>query len=204
MVFRIWISLRIRSQNRNGSKCSVRDLGQSDLCKNLGKFGSLPCPFKKKRQIGFGVFIVYLSMVKASVLEIFQLSQHQLLTGGNLIRQCRKQRKGQYTLGRICSSRFKGRLVQDTLDMVCTQCLNAKYALSWVIHRIQSETLFRNPDCYVKWLGAIDCLRAWKKTLPPSLFCDRGWIYSRWPYRLSTCWPGQAVKRYLRAWLFLA
>ncbi len=26
-------------------KCSVRDLGQSDLCKNLGKFGSLPCSF---------------------------------------------------------------------------------------------------------------------------------------------------------------
>ncbi len=32
----------------NGSKCSVRDLGQSDLCKNLGKFGSLPCPFKER------------------------------------------------------------------------------------------------------------------------------------------------------------
>ncbi len=31
---------------RNGSKYSARDLGQSDLCKNLGKFGSLPCPFK--------------------------------------------------------------------------------------------------------------------------------------------------------------
>ncbi len=46
VVFRTQISLRIRSQNRNGSKCSVRDLGQSDLCKNLGKFGLLPFPFK--------------------------------------------------------------------------------------------------------------------------------------------------------------
>ncbi len=47
VVFRIPISPRIQSQHRNGSKCSVRDLGQSDLCKNLRKFGSLPCPFKQ-------------------------------------------------------------------------------------------------------------------------------------------------------------
>jgi hypothetical protein len=44
--FRIWISPRIRSQNRNGLKGNVRDLGKSDLCKNIGKTGSLPCPFK--------------------------------------------------------------------------------------------------------------------------------------------------------------
>jgi hypothetical protein len=44
--FRIQISLRTRSQNRNGLKGNVRDLGQSDLCKNIGKTGSLPCPFK--------------------------------------------------------------------------------------------------------------------------------------------------------------
>ncbi len=43
--FWIWISPRIRSQNRNGLKGSVRDLGLSDLCKNIGKTGSLPCPF---------------------------------------------------------------------------------------------------------------------------------------------------------------
>jgi len=46
VVFQIRISPRIRNQNRNGSKCSVRDISQSDLCKNLGKFGSLPCPLK--------------------------------------------------------------------------------------------------------------------------------------------------------------
>jgi hypothetical protein len=45
VVFRIQISPRIWSQNRNSSKCSVRDLGQNDLCKNLRKFSSLPCPF---------------------------------------------------------------------------------------------------------------------------------------------------------------
>jgi hypothetical protein len=53
VVFRIRISPGIRSQNRNGSKCSARDLGQSDLCKNLGKFGSLPCPFN------FQIFSLY-------------------------------------------------------------------------------------------------------------------------------------------------
>ncbi len=42
--FGIWISPRIQSKNRNGLKGSVRNLGQSDLCKNIGKTGSLPCP----------------------------------------------------------------------------------------------------------------------------------------------------------------
>jgi hypothetical protein len=42
--FRIRISPKIRSQNRNGLTGSVRDLGQSDLCKNIEKTGSLPCP----------------------------------------------------------------------------------------------------------------------------------------------------------------
>jgi hypothetical protein len=28
-------------------KGSVRDLGQSDLCKNIEKTGSMPCPFKE-------------------------------------------------------------------------------------------------------------------------------------------------------------
>ncbi len=51
VVFRIRISPRIRSQSQNDSKCSVRDLGQSDLCKNLGKFGSLPCPFNADAQL---------------------------------------------------------------------------------------------------------------------------------------------------------
>jgi hypothetical protein len=45
VVFRIRISPRIRSQNQNGSKCSLRDLCRTDLFKNLGKSGSFPCPF---------------------------------------------------------------------------------------------------------------------------------------------------------------
>ncbi len=49
--FRIRISPRFQSQNRNGLKGSVRDLGQSDLCKNIGKPGSLPCPFKLIRKL---------------------------------------------------------------------------------------------------------------------------------------------------------
>jgi hypothetical protein len=44
--FRLRISPRIRNQNLNGWKGSIRDLYQTDLCKNIGKTGSLPCPFK--------------------------------------------------------------------------------------------------------------------------------------------------------------
>jgi hypothetical protein len=35
----------IRSQIRNGSKCSIRDLCRTNLCKNPRKSASLPCPF---------------------------------------------------------------------------------------------------------------------------------------------------------------
>jgi hypothetical protein len=45
VVFRLRISPRIRCQNRNGSKCSVRDLCRNDLCKHPRKSASLPCPF---------------------------------------------------------------------------------------------------------------------------------------------------------------
>ncbi len=31
----------------------------------------------------------------------------------------------------------------------------ARYALSRVIHRIQSEIYFGNPDWYLKWLGTV-------------------------------------------------
>ena len=37
VVFQIRISPRIRSQNQNSSKCSVRDLGQSDLCRQTDR-----------------------------------------------------------------------------------------------------------------------------------------------------------------------
>jgi hypothetical protein len=46
--FWLWISPRIRSQNRGGSKGSVRDLCWPELCENIGKFGSLPCRFKER------------------------------------------------------------------------------------------------------------------------------------------------------------
>jgi hypothetical protein len=37
VVFRLRISPRMRSQNRNSLKCSVKDLCRTDLCKNLQK-----------------------------------------------------------------------------------------------------------------------------------------------------------------------
>jgi hypothetical protein len=44
--FRLRISPRIRSQNRNGSKGCVSDLCWTDSCKKIKKSGSLLCPFK--------------------------------------------------------------------------------------------------------------------------------------------------------------
>jgi hypothetical protein len=48
VVFRLRISPRIRSPNRNGSKFSVRNLCRTDFCKTPRKSASLPCPFIKK------------------------------------------------------------------------------------------------------------------------------------------------------------
>jgi hypothetical protein len=45
VFFRLRISPRSRSQNRNASKCRVRDQFRTGLCKNLGKSASLPCSF---------------------------------------------------------------------------------------------------------------------------------------------------------------
>ncbi len=45
VVFQIRMSLRIRSKNRSGSKCSVRDSWGTNFCKNPRKSTSLPCPF---------------------------------------------------------------------------------------------------------------------------------------------------------------
>ncbi len=46
VFFRLRISPRIRSQNRNGSKGSVRNSWGTNFCKNPRKSASLPCPFK--------------------------------------------------------------------------------------------------------------------------------------------------------------
>ncbi len=46
VVFGLRISPRIQSQNRNGSKRSVRDICQTSLCKNPRKSTLLLCPFK--------------------------------------------------------------------------------------------------------------------------------------------------------------
>jgi hypothetical protein len=48
VVFRLRISPRIRSQNRNGPKGSVKDLWRTNFCKNPRKSDSLPCPFNRR------------------------------------------------------------------------------------------------------------------------------------------------------------
>ncbi len=52
VIFRLRISPRIRSRNRNGSKCSVRDLCRTDLRKNPRKPVSLPSPFNSNLKDG--------------------------------------------------------------------------------------------------------------------------------------------------------
>jgi hypothetical protein len=49
--FRMRISPRIRTQNRNGLKGSVRDLGQSDLCKNIEKLVHYHVPLISFKEI---------------------------------------------------------------------------------------------------------------------------------------------------------
>jgi hypothetical protein len=70
VVFRLRISPRIRSQNRNGSKCSVRDLCRTDLCKNPRKSASLPCPFN-------GAFFPALWLKKTSRKDTVRKSRDQ-------------------------------------------------------------------------------------------------------------------------------
>jgi hypothetical protein len=49
----------------NSSKISVRDLGQSDLCKNIGKTGSLPCPLSPSVHIDLlDLRPVYISLLR--------------------------------------------------------------------------------------------------------------------------------------------
>jgi hypothetical protein len=63
---------------------SARDLGQSDLCKKLGKFGSLPCPFK---QVSYSmpnpvivlfdrILLYYLPFLLFSVSSILHIALH--------------------------------------------------------------------------------------------------------------------------------
>ncbi len=64
VVFRLRISLRIRSLKRNGSKGSVRDLWGPNFFKNPRKSASLPCPFNNCIQTslpypGLNVFLLH-------------------------------------------------------------------------------------------------------------------------------------------------
>ncbi len=62
-----FISLRIRGQNRNCSKGFVRDLCRNDLPKNIGKSGSLACPFKYIGSVATYILVLWreLSCVKS-------------------------------------------------------------------------------------------------------------------------------------------
>ncbi len=62
---------RIRSQNRNGSKGSVRDLWLTNFCKNPRKYASLPCPFNINVLRFASKIIFFLCNVFASLWKFF-------------------------------------------------------------------------------------------------------------------------------------
>ncbi len=70
--FRIRISPRIRSQNWNGLKGGVRDLGQSDLCKNIEKTVPLTrhylFPVLVCRTSAASFFVIFLCVQECSAL----------------------------------------------------------------------------------------------------------------------------------------
>jgi hypothetical protein len=81
VVFQLRISPRIRSPNQNGSKCSVRDLCQTDFCKNPRKSSSLPCPFKPHRDDQYWVHSIQIDEIRcqSGTPETFALGKKQCL-----------------------------------------------------------------------------------------------------------------------------
>jgi hypothetical protein len=80
---------------------------------------------------------------------------------------------------KVSQNRSFNRLPEPSLKLVSffkeasRNCI-ARYALSRVIHRIQSEIFFGNPGWYLEWLGTVDHRypayhSAWEPPLP--LFC---------------------------------
>ena len=78
VVFRIRISPRIRSQNQNSSKCSVRDLGQSDLCRQTDR--------QTERQTSKYLPVLYCSFLLYSKYSTYVVlnALYYILGGGTL------------------------------------------------------------------------------------------------------------------------
>ncbi len=75
VVFQLQISPQIRSQNRNGSKCSVRDQCQTDLCKNLGNRPHCHIPLNP-------LFMQYISAnTRGPLKQSFLIFSHLFLFG---------------------------------------------------------------------------------------------------------------------------
>jgi hypothetical protein len=105
-----------------------------------------------------------------------------------------------WTIRQNMQSRFLPVCFSSSLPASAQKCLcSAGYALSWVIHRIQSEIIFRvNPNLYTEWfgtvvLGSVSGLSFGHKKLPPPkkklISCGNG-NQKIWPYRLFTWMHG--------------
>jgi hypothetical protein len=89
VVFRIRISPRIRSQNQNSSKCSVRDLGQSDLCRQTDRQAGRQTDRQTDRKTDFEIFtstVLYCSFLLYSKYSTYVVlnALYYILGGGTL------------------------------------------------------------------------------------------------------------------------
>ncbi len=69
VVFQVWISPHIWSQNRNGSKGSVRDLCWTDLCKKPRKSGLIAMSLYHSRNCTYE--LIFVSTLKENFSQCF-------------------------------------------------------------------------------------------------------------------------------------
>ncbi len=87
----------------------------------------------------------------------------------------------------LCSVLLCSNYKDPDLQICWPSLLYRGYAVSRVVHCIQSQNLFGNPGWYLKWFDTSDCLWLTRylgpRIIPPSLGCP--------PPPLSTCqWAG--------------
>ncbi len=70
VVFGLWISPQILSQNGNGSKGSVRDSWGTDFCKNPRKSASLPCLLNITFKAYFSIKFMLKVWISVTYLEV--------------------------------------------------------------------------------------------------------------------------------------
>ncbi len=108
-VFRLRISSRIWSQNRNGSKRSVMDLCRTGLCQPPKKSASLPCPFQGNLEMHHerkNRFTEYFRMQRFNKLIIQTMEQNSNKGKNTKLSCCRMSETKSKTKIGIASVRY--------------------------------------------------------------------------------------------------